>query len=175
MADQGKLIGTAQILPDELVTIISNTTYSYTPGSGDKWYYKLTDVTTSDEDLIKSGGPFLQGQGTSAGRDTSEAFLTIDGANDKIKWLFIKHTGFRDDGTTANNDSVYISLDASTSNPISTNDADCIEIGSGESLALKLNVITNSVHAEVATAAFAGDSASNSVQCIVAAIINDAS
>ena len=174
MADDGKLIGSAQILPAELVTIITNTTYSYTPLANEKWYYKLTNVTVNDEDLIKSGSSYLQGATDAAGDDTAVAEKTIDGAADKIKWLFIKHTGFSDDGTTTNNDSIYLSLDASTSSPISTTDADCIEIGTGESIALKLNVITNSVHVEVATSAFAGDSASNKVQCIVAAIIKDA-
>ena len=174
MADTGKLVGTAQILPDELVRIISGITYSYTPAAGDQWYYKLTNVTVNDEDLIKSGSSYLQGATTAAGDDTAVAEATIDGAVDKIRWLFIKHTGFRDDGTTTNNDSVYLSLDASTSSPISTTDGDCIEIGSGESIALKLNVITNSVHVEVATSAFAGDSAGSKVQCIVAAIIKDA-
>ena len=95
MADIGKLIGSVQILPDELVTIITNTTYSYTPTGSEKWYYKLTNVTINDEDLIKSGSTFLQGGTTAAGDDTAVAEKTIDGAADKIRWLFIKHTGFR--------------------------------------------------------------------------------
>ena len=33
MADIGKLVGSAQILPDELVRIISGITYSYTPAA----------------------------------------------------------------------------------------------------------------------------------------------
>ena len=168
MADDGKFLSSAQILPDEIVKVISSCTNNYAPTStnaGDKWYYRITDVTVDDEDLIKHGDAFLQGQGDSgAGTDTGGSVLTIDGAADKVKWLFIQHTSLRDDGSTANTDSVYITLDGNTGDTTAATDA--IILNSGDTLVLKLNCVTNDLHVEA--------NSSNKIRCIVAAIINDA-
>ena len=168
MADDGKFLGSAQILPDEIAKVVSSCSYNYTPVStnaGDKWYYRITDVTTGATDLIKNGDAYLQGQGASgAGTDAAGTQPTIDGSADKVKWLFIQHTGLREDGSTSNDDPVHLSLDAGASE-ISA-DTDAITLASGDTLVLKLNCVTNDLHVEA--------NSSNKVRCIVAAIINDA-
>ena len=168
MADDGKFLGSAQVLPDEIVKVLSSCSYNYTPlstNAGDKWYYRVTDVTVDDEDLIKHGDAFLQGQGNAgAGTDSGGSVLTIDGANDKVRWLFIQHTSLRDDGATLNSDSVMITLDGNTGDTTAATDA--ITLASGDTLVLKLNCITNDLNVEA--------NSSNKVRCIVAAIINDA-
>ena len=168
MADDGKFLSSAQILPDEIVKVISSCTNNYTPlstNAGDKWYYRITDVTTGATDLIKHGDQYLQGQGVAgAGTDAGGTQLTIDGAADVVKWLFIQHTSLRDDGSTANADPVHLSLNAGASE-LSV-DTDAITLASGDTLVLKLNCVTNNLHVEA--------NSSNKVRCIVAAIINDA-
>ena len=168
MADIGKIVGSAQILPDEIVSIVANCSYNYTPvatNAGDLWYYRVTDVTTGATDLIKNGDQFLQGYGAAgAGTDAAGTQLTIDGSADKVKWLFIPHTGLRDDGSTANSDPVHISLDAGASELSA--DTDAITLANGDTLVLKLNCVTNDLHVEA--------NSSNKVRCIVAAIINNA-
>ena len=168
MADDAKFQGSALILPDEIAKVISSCTNNYAPlstNAGDKWYYRVTDVTVNDEDLIKHGDAFLQGQGDAgAGTDTGGSVLTIDGTADKVKWLFIQHTGLRDDGSTANSDPVYVTLDANTGDTTAATDA--ITLANGDTLVLKLNCVTNDLHVEAGS--------SNKVRCIVAAIINDA-
>ena len=168
MADDGKFLSSVQILPDEIVKVISGCSCNYTPtatGAGDKWYYRITDVTTGATDLIKNGDAYLQRQGNAgAGTDAAGTQTTIDGSADKVKWLFIQHTSLRDDGTTTNNDDVYITLDANTGDTTAATDA--IILGTGDTLVLKLNCVTNDLHVEA--------NSSNKVRCIVAAIINDA-
>jgi hypothetical protein len=168
MADDGKYLSSAQILPDEISKVIASCSNNYTPvatGAGDKWYYRVTDVTTGATDLIKNGDAYLQGQGDAgAGTDAAGSQPTIDGAADKVKWLFIQHTSLRDDGATANSDPVHISLDAGASELSAATDA--ITLASGDTLVLKLNCVTNDLHVEA--------NSSNKVRCIVAAIINDA-
>jgi len=168
MADDAKWLGSVQILPDEIAKVIANCSNNYTPTStnaGDKWYFRITDVTTSATDLIKNGDAYLQGQGDAgAGTDAAGTQPTIDGANDKVKWLFIQHTSLRDDGSTTNADPVHISLDAGASELSAATDA--ITLASGDTLVLKLNCVTNDLHVEA--------NSSNKVRCIVAALINDA-
>ena len=168
MADIGKIIGSAQILPAEIVSIITNTTYSYTPtnaNADDKWYYKITDVAVSIADLIS--GTFVQG--FSAAKATGGTIAT----GDKVKFLFVKNLAVQADGTSASVSSVYLSLDGSSTNNMGANVADCIEIGPNESLALKLNCTVGNLHAEAGNAAFAADSSPTITQCIVAAILDD--
>ena len=166
MSDTGKQLSSIQILPDEITKVIGSCSYNYTPtatGSGDKWYYRITDVTVGATDLIKSGDAYLQGTGNAAGTDADGTVTTINGTTDKVKWLFIQHTGTRETGAV-NNDPVHISLDGGASELSAATDA--ITLASGDTLVLKLNCVTNDLHVEA--------NSSNKVRCIVAAIINDA-
>ena len=147
MADEGKLVGSAKILPDELTRIISSISYSYTPAAGDQWYYKLTNVPISSPvDLI--GGNFLQGSTTAAGTDAGSSPAAV-ATGDIVKFLFIKNTGKEHDGTT--------------------------EIGPGESLALKINCTVADLHCEGGTPGFVTQALTTSkkIQCIVAAVLDD--
>ena len=88
MADDGKFLSSGQILPDEISKVVSSCTNNYTPvatNAGDKWYYRVTDVTTGATDLIKNGDAYLQGQGDSgAGTDAAGTQPTINGSADKV-------------------------------------------------------------------------------------------
>ena len=87
-----------------------------------------------------------------------------------MKFLFIKHTGYRDDGTTGNTaDSVYVNFDGGAS---AHNDTSALEIGPNESWYGKPGCTVADIHVISALKAKAGTS-SNKVQCIVAAIIDD--
>ena len=143
---------------------------TYTPADGTEgWYYKLTDVTTSSADLI-AANTFLQFGGTAQGEDTGSAMHAV-ATGDKVKFLFIKHTGYRDDGTTGNTaDSVYLCLDAGTA---AHNLADAIEVGPNESWYGKFNNVTVAdIHCISGQKAGAG-TGGNKIQCLVAAIIDN--
>ena len=101
MADAATMTVSAVILPDEISKTLASQTFSYTPADATEgWYYKLTDVTTSSADLISTES-YLQFGGTAQGEDTGSAMHAVH-ANDVVKFLFIKHTGKTDDGSTGN-------------------------------------------------------------------------
>jgi hypothetical protein len=169
MADDATMSLSATILPDEISKTLTSLSMAYAPADATEgWYYKLTDVTTSNADLI-AANTYLQ-FGSSTGEDTGSAMHAVATA-DKVKFLFIKHTGFRDDGTTGNTaDSVYLCLDAGTA---AHNLADAIEIGPNESWYGKFNGVTVAdIHCISGQALGAGTGA-NKIQCIVAAIIDN--
>jgi hypothetical protein len=86
MADDATISLTATILPDEISKTISGSMTVTPDDANDKWYYKLTAVTTTSADLIAVS------------------------TSDKVKFLFIKNTSTADgiviclDGGTAAND-----------------------------------------------------------------------
>ena len=170
MADDATMSLSATILPDELSKTLPSLSMTYTPADGTEgWYYKLTDVTTSSADLI-AANTFLQFGGTAQGEDTGSAMHAV-ATGDKVKFLFIKHTGYRDDGTTGNTaDSVYLCLDAGTA---AHNLADAIEVGPIESWYGKFNNVTVAdIHCISGQKAGAG-TGGNKIQCLVAAIIDN--
>jgi hypothetical protein len=57
MADDASITLTATILPDEIAKTISGSMTVSPDDANDKWYYKLTAVTTTSADLI--AGSFL--------------------------------------------------------------------------------------------------------------------
>ena len=170
MADDATMSLSATILPDEISKTLTSLSMTYTPADGTEgWYYKLTDVTTSSADLI-AANTFLQFGGTAQGEDTGSAMHAV-ATGDKVKFLFIKHTGYRDDGTTGNTaDSVYLCLDAGTA---AHNLADAIEVGPNESWYGKFNNVTvadiHCISGQIAGAGTGG----NKIQCLVAAIIDN--
>ncbi len=169
MADGATMTLSATILPDEISKTLSGLTMQYTPVDGTEgWYYKLTDVTTSNADLI-AANTYLQ-FGASTGEDTGTAMHAVATA-DKVKFLLIKHTGYRDDGSTVNTaDSVYLCLDAGTA---AHNLADAIEIAPNESWYGKFNGVTVAdIHCISGQKSGAG-TGGNKIQCIVAAIIDN--
>lgn len=170
MADDATMTVSATFLPDEISKQLDGLTYVYTPAdTTEGWYYKLTDVTNTSTDLIDAGVNYLQLGTTAAGEDTgTDMHQTATG--DSVKFLFIKNTGFRDDGTTAHTaDSVYLCFDGGTA---SHSLKDAIEIGPGESWYGKLGCTVAEVHAISALKAKAGTSSSK-CQCIVAAVLDN--
>lgn len=170
MADAATMTVSAVILPDEISKTLASQTFSYTPADATEgWYYKLTDVTTSSADLI-STETYLQFGGTAQGEDTGSAMHAVH-ANDVVKFLFIKHTGKTDDGSTGNTaDSVYLCFDGGTA---AHNLADAVEVGPGETWFAKFNGLTvGNLHCISGQKAGAG-TGSAKIQCVVAAILDN--
>ena len=57
MADDATITLKATLLPDEIAKVISGSMVVTPDDANDKWYYKLTSVTTTSADLI--AGNFL--------------------------------------------------------------------------------------------------------------------
>jgi len=122
-----------------------------TGGSDDvsqKWYYKLTSVDTNDTDLM--AGSFLPRN--SINDDTG---LTAITTSDLVMFLFIKNVNSSDA-------SIFVTIDGST--PSSTDTAS-IHIGQNEFFCARLpKTIVGNIHAV---------SSSGTVDCIVAALLDD--
>ena len=170
MADDATMTISAVILPDEISKTLESQTYGYTPADAtDGWYYKMVDVTTSSGNHIGTE-TFLQKGAAAAGVDVGSTMPAIS-TSDKVKFLFIKHSGYRDDGTTANTaDSVLLVFDGGSA---AHGAADAIEVGPSECWFGKFNGLTvgnlNCISAQKAAAGTGG----NKIQCFVAAVIDD--
>jgi hypothetical protein len=148
MADDANVTITATVLPDEIQkTFISTTTV--TPADGtEKWYYKLTEVPNTSQDLI--AGYFTDYTAV----DSATAPTAVAAATDKILYLYVKNT----DAT----ESVYIVLDGGTASAVV---ADGITLGPSEALSLRIpNTLVQDVHAI---------SSAGTVECIVCALLDD--
>ena len=153
MADDASITLTATILPDEIAKTISGSMTVSPDDANDKWYYKLTAVTTTSADLI--AGSFLDY--TAVDQDTAP---TAVATGDKIKFLFLKNQ--------SSADGIMLSIDAGTA---AYNLADGIFIGPSQSWFGRLpNVTVADLHAISSDIADAGDATAN---CIVAALIDD--
>ena len=153
MADSASVSMTATVLPDEIAKTISGSVTLAPADANDKWYYKLTACTTTSTDLI--AGYFTDY--TAVDDDTAP---TAVATADKIKFIFIKNTSTADgmivcfDGGTAAHDLV-----------------DGVFIGAGESWYGRLpNTTVANLHAISADIGGTGDA---TVNCIVAALIDD--
>ena len=153
MADAASVSIQATLLPDEIASTLSGSISVSPDDATDKWYYKLTSVTTTSADLI--AGYFLDY--TAVDQDTAP---TAVHTADKIKFLFIQNT--------SSADGIVICLDGGTA----ANDlADGIFIGPSETFCARLpNVTVANLHAISSDIADAGDASAN---VIVAALIDD--
>ena len=153
MADAASVSIQATLLPDEIASTLSGSISVSPDDANDKWYYKLTSVTTTSADLI--AGYFLDY--TAVDQDTAP---TAVHTNDKLKFLFIQNT--------SSADGIVICLDGGTA----ANDlADGIFIGPSETFCARLpNVTVANLHAISSDIADAGDASAN---VIVAALIDD--
>ena len=153
MADAASVSIQATLLPDEIASTLSGSISVSPDDANDKWYYKLTSVTTTSADLI--AGYFLDY--TAVDHDTAP---TAVHTADKIKFLFIQNT--------SSADGIVICLDGGTA----ANDlADGIFIGPSETFCARLpNVTVANLHAISSDIADAGDASAN---VIVAALIDD--
>lgn len=153
MADDAIVTAEVQVLPDE-ISVTLDAAMSVAPDdANDKWYYKLTSITTTSADLI--AGSFLDYTAVTA----SSAPTAIDTA-DKVKFLFIQNQ--------SETDGIYLVLDGGTA---SNSVVDGIFIGAGESFYGRFpNTTVGNLHAISSDIADVGDA---SATAIVAALIDD--
>ena len=170
MADAATMTIKAVILPDEIQKTLKDLTFVYTPAdTTEGWYYKLTDVTTSSTNLL-SLETYLQKGTTAAGEDAATAMAAV-ASSDKVKFLFIKHTGYEDNGTSANtDDSVYLNFDGTTA---ANNSTTCLEIGPNESWYGKPGCTVDDIKCISGVKNKGGTSGVAKIQCIVVAILDD--
>ena len=169
MADTGVVNFSISILPAEIRKEFTGLAASYSPAdTTEGWYFKITDVTTSSLNLI-STETYLSKGGNARGNDTGSAMATIS-PSDKVKFLVVIHTGFRDDGTTINKDSVYLTISGNTA---AHNGTDSIEIAHKGAWYSKMNNATVADINVIIGQANGAGTGSNKIQCIVAAILDD--
>ena len=85
MADDASVSFHNTILPDEIAKTLTGTMTVTPDDANDKWYYKLTSITTTSADLI--AGRFLDY--TAVDQDTDQTAVST---SDKVKFLFIQNT-----------------------------------------------------------------------------------
>lgn len=153
MADDASVSFQATILPDEIAKTLTGTMTVTPDDANDKWYYKLTSITTTSADLI--AGRFLDY--TAVDQDTDQTAVST---SDKVKFLFIQNT--------SSSDGIYLCLDGDTA----ANDlADGIFIGPSQTFVGRFpNTTVGNLHAISSDIADAGDA---SVTAIVCALLDD--
>ena len=153
MADDASVSIQATILPDEIAKTLTGTMTVTPDDANDKWYFKLTSITTTSADLI--AGRFLDY--TAVDQDTDQTAVST---SDKVKFLFIQNT--------SSSDGIYICLDGDTA----ANDlVDGIFIGPSQTFCGRFpNTTVGNIHAISSDIGDAGDA---SVTAIVCALIDD--
>ena len=153
MADDATISISATLLPDEISRVISGSMTVTPVDADDKWYYKLTAVTTTSADLI--AGAFLDY--TAVDQDTAPT--AVDAA-DKVKFLFVQNQ--------SSADGIYLCFD----NAAAVNSGvDNIFVGPNQTWFGRLpNTVVSSLHAISSDIADVGDATAN---VIVAALIDD--
>ena len=153
MADDATISISATLLPDEISRVISGSMTVSPDDANDKWYYKLTAVTTTSADLI--AGAFLDY--TAVDQDTAPT--AVDAA-DKVKFLFVQNQ--------SSADGIYLCFD----NAAAVNSGvDNIFVGPNQTWFGRLpNTVVSSLHAISSDIGDVGDATAN---VIVAALIDD--
>ena len=153
MADDATISISATLLPDEISRVISGSMTVTPDDADDKWYYKLTAVTTTSADLI--AGAFLDY--TAVDQDTAPT--AVDAA-DKVKFLFVQNQ--------SSADGIYLCFD----NAAAVNSGvDNIFVGPNQTWFGRLpNTVVSSLHAISSDIGDVGDATAN---VIVAALIED--
>jgi len=153
MADDATISISATLLPDEISRVISGSMTVSPDDANDKWYYKLTAVTTTSADLI--AGSFLDY--TAVDQDTAPTAITT---SDKVKFLFMQNQ--------SSADGVYVCFAGGTA----ANDlVDGVFIGPNQTWFGRLpNTTVANIHAISSDIADVGDATAN---VIVAALIDD--
>ena len=153
MADDATVSISATILPDEISRTISGSMTVTPDDANDKWYYKLTAVTTTSADLI--AGRFIDY--TAVDQDTDQTAVST---SDKVKFLFLRNT--------SSADGIYVCFDGGTA----ANDlVDAVFVGANQTWFGRLpNTTVGNIHAISSDIGDAGDATAN---VIVAALIDD--
>ena len=148
MADAATISVTATMLPDEIAKTITGSMTVTPSDANHKWYYKLTSVTNSSNDLI--GGSYSNY--TALADATAPQAINVA---DTVAFLWIQNT----DASNA----VYINIAAGTAAATAGN----IYVGAGETWYARLGLtLMGSVHAI---------SSASTVTCIVCALMDDVS
>ena len=148
MADDASVSIQATILPDEIAKTLTGTMTVTPDDANDKWYYKLTSITTTSADLI--AGRFLDY--TAVDQDTDQTAVST---SDKVKFLFIQNT--------SSADGIYIVLDGGTA----ANDvADGIFIGPSQTFVGRFpNTTVGNIHAISSDIGDTGDASATAIVC----------
>ena len=147
MADAATISVTATMLPDEIAKTISGSMTVTPSDANHKWYYKLTSVTNTSNDLI--GGSYSNYTAI-ADATAPQAIAT----GDTVAFLWIQNT----DSSNA----VYLNFTTAAASTTGN-----IYVGAGETWYGRLGVtLVGSLHAISST---------STVNCIVAALIDDTS
>ena len=147
MADAATISVTATMLPDEIAKTISGSMTVTPTDANHKWYYKLTSVTNSSNDLI--GGSYSNYTAL-ADNTAPQAVAT----GDTVAFLWIQNT----DASNA----VYLNW-----NGAAASTAGSIYVNAGETWCGRLGLTTmGAVHAI---------SSASTVTCIVCALMDDIS
>ena len=153
MADDATVSISATILPDEISRTISGSMTVTPDDANDKWYYKLTAVTTTSADLI--AGRFIDY--TAVDQDTDQTAVST---SDKVKFLFLQNT--------SSADGIYVCFDGDTA---ANNLVDAVFVGPNQTWFGRLpNTTVGNIHAISSDIGDAGDATAN---VIVAALIDD--
>ena len=153
MADAATITVTATMLPDEIAKTISGTMTVTPDDANDKWYYKLTSVTTTSAILI--AGNYISQTAIAVGTG-----MTAVHGNDKVKFLFVQNT--------STVDGMYMSFDNATA---VNSGADNVFVGPSQTWFGRLpNVTVADLHAISSDIGDAGDA---SASVIVIALLDD--
>ena len=153
MADDATISISAKLLPDEISRVISGSMTVSPVDANDKWYYKLTAVTTTSADLI--AGRFIDY--TAVDQDTDQT--AVDAA-DKVKFLFVQNQ--------SSADGIYLCFDGAAA---VNSGVDNIFVGPLQTWFGRLpNTVVSSLHAISSDIGDVGDATAN---VIVAALIDD--
>ena len=148
MADAATISITATMLPDEIAKTITGSMTVTPSDANHKWYYKLTSVTNSSNDLI---GGFYSNYTALADATAPQTIATTD----TVAFLWVQNT----DASNA----VYIDIAGGTAGASAAN----IYVGAGETWYARLTTTT--------VAAVHAISSTSTVTCIVCAMFDDVS
>ena len=153
MADAATISVTATMLPDEIAKTITGSMTVTPTDANDKWYYKLTGITTTSAVLI--AGSYVNY--TAIAPATAH---TAVHANDKCRFLFVQNQ--------SSSDGIMLSIDGGTAvNSL----ADGIFIGASETWFAQLpNTIAGNITAISSDIAGVGSATANA---IVIALLDD--
>ena len=153
MADDATISISATLLPDEISRTISGSMTVSPVDANDKWYYKLTAVTTTSADLI--AGRYIDY--TAVDQDTDQT--AVDAA-DKVKFLFVQNQ--------SSADGIYLCFDGAAA---VNSGVDNIFVGPNQTWFGRLpNTVVANLHAISGDIDGTGDATAN---VIVAALIDD--
>ena len=151
MANDAVISVQATVLPDEIQKVLSGsmTVAQGTTNQGDKWYYQLTQVRNTSDQLIEDGSAYIDVDAIATGGSPA----TI-ATGDKVQFVFIKNTD-------ATND-IYLALDGTAA---TSSREDGIKIPANSSW---FGNIPNCQVDDLTCI-----TSSSTVDCVVAALIND--